>query len=84
MGFFKVVVALSVVVLRANAYCPNGCTGHGSCGINGKIRAMFVYKKVEGRISALALNKLSHMKIEHVFINTFASLISTLSPCAQI
>jgi hypothetical protein len=30
----KLAVLFSVLAV-ANAYCPNGCSGHGSCGANG-------------------------------------------------
>ena len=33
--FSKAILALAMIAQVA-AYCPNGCSGHGSCGANGK------------------------------------------------
>lgn len=33
----KILLVLATVFATAGAYCPNACSGHGSCGINGKL-----------------------------------------------
>eukprot|EP00957_Ditylum_brightwellii_P172844 13158529-Ditylum_brightwellii.AAC.1 len=33
----KIIVAFAALLSLANAYCPTGCSGHGSCGINGTV-----------------------------------------------
>jgi len=33
----KLTLMLSILAV-ANAYCPNGCSGHGSCGANGEFQ----------------------------------------------
>eukprot|EP00816_Leptocylindrus_hargravesii_P011812 CAMPEP_0196822860 /NCGR_PEP_ID=MMETSP1362-20130617/85063_1 /TAXON_ID=163516 /ORGANISM="Leptocylindrus danicus, Strain CCMP1856" /LENGTH=204 /DNA_ID=CAMNT_0042202537 /DNA_START=26 /DNA_END=636 /DNA_ORIENTATION=+ len=37
MGFnTKIVFVLATLASNCLAYCPNGCSGHGSCGVNDK------------------------------------------------
>ena len=31
----KVLLVLTTIIATVGAYCPNACSGHGSCGING-------------------------------------------------
>jgi len=41
----KVIVSLLIFLVAVTAYCPNGCSGHGSCGANDKCTC---YTRVDG------------------------------------
>lgn len=38
----KILTVLAAILATAGAYCPNGCSKNGSCGINGKANGCFV------------------------------------------
>jgi hypothetical protein len=40
-----VLVFLVAFLAFASAYCPNGCSGHGSCGVNEKCNC---YNRIDG------------------------------------
>ena len=31
------ILLLATILATVEAYCPNACSGHGSCGINGEL-----------------------------------------------
>ena len=38
----KIIAVLATLFATAGAYCPNGCSKNGSCGINGETNICFV------------------------------------------
>ena len=53
----KFLFSIALLVLNANAYCPNGCSGHGSCGINGTLLFLwktFAFQRRSCRVSPVA------------------------------
>ena len=47
MRFIAAVFLL--IVASVSAYCPNGCSGHGSCGANDKCTC---YNRIDGVTAA--------------------------------
>lgn len=39
------IIAFVTIFLHINAYCPNGCSGHGSCGVNDQCTC---YSRIDG------------------------------------
>jgi hypothetical protein len=44
-----IVAFVAVFIAGAAAYCPNGCSGHGSCGANDKCTC---YARVDSTLPA--------------------------------
>ncbi len=42
----KIIAVLATLFATAGAYCPNGCSKNGSCGVNGETNIFFVERLV--------------------------------------